>query len=171
MSIENLGNLQSILESGDVRRWHTIASLKQDVGKHSWGVATILALWHPHPSADLIRAALLHDCHEKEFGDIPSPTKRRVPELVEHEEVYELFFFDQLGMSSPYNNLIASDFVWLDWADKLEAFLFLKRERINGNCNEAVTRAIAAYETLVDEAWDEVLKHTPVVGKPWAKRN
>lgn len=168
MSTKDLSQAQTVLESGDVRRWHTVPAVQQNVAEHSWGVATILALYHPHPSADLLRAALLHDCHEKEFGDIPSPTKRSVPELVEHEEAYELLWFDKLGLGSPYDFLLMADFAWLDWADKLEAYLFLKRARINGNCNADVIRAVERYTQLVDEAWDEVQKSTPVSGKPWA---
>ena len=169
MSTENLDSAQALLESGDVRRWHTCPSLEQNVAEHAWGVATILALWHPRPSADLLRAALLHDCHEKKFGDIPSPTKRAFPELVEREEAYELLFFDELGFESPYDQLVSSDFAWLDWADKLEAYLFLQRKRANGNNSKEAFHVLLAYQKLVDEAWDEVVKQTPVQGKPWAR--
>jgi len=170
MLTEKLARIQWLFESGDVWRWHTCPSLEQNVAEHAWGVATILALWHPRPSADLLRAALLHDCHEKEFGDIPSPTKRAVPELSQHEEMYELLFFDKLGFDSPYDNLMASDFAWLDWADKLEALLFLRRQRENGNFHADVIRAIEACEKLVDEAWDKVTVQTPILGKPWAEQ-
>ena len=170
MSLENLTPAQTMLETGDVWRWHTVPSLRQNVAEHAWGVATILALYHPHPSADLLRAALIHDCHEKQFGDIPSPTKRAVPELVGYEEAYELFFFDKLGFNSPYDNLIASDFAWLDWADKLEALLYLSRKRNDGNFCRDVLTAIENYEKLVDEAWDKVQACTPVHGRAWAKQ-
>jgi hypothetical protein len=166
---DELNNVQWLLESANVRRWHTCPTINQNVAEHAWGVATILALYHPRPSADLLRAALLHDCHEKKFGDIPSPTKRAVPELVNHEEAYELLFFDELGFESPYDHLVASDFAWLDWADKLEALLFLKRERANGNMHPDVVRAMESYQNLVDEAWDKVEAHLSVHGKPWAK--
>lgn len=169
MSNEPLNKVQGLLESADVKRWHTCPSLDQNVAEHAWGVATILALYHPRPSADLLRAALLHDCHEKKFGDIPSPTKRALPELVMYEEAHELLFFDELGLASPYDHLLASDFVWLDWADKLEALLFLKRERANGNCHQDVIRAIERYVELVDEAWDKIQDHPKAHGKPWAQ--
>jgi 5'-deoxynucleotidase YfbR-like HD superfamily hydrolase len=154
---------KKLLVSGDVRRWHTIRDLHQTTAEHSWGVAVIISLCHPNPSADLLRAALLHDCHEKMFGDIPSPIKDRWPEIKAAEEHAEVLFFHDLGLVSPYDHLSASDLAWLDWADKIEAYYFLL-----GRAGQEVYDMRVKYVKLIDDAWDEVLKF-PMIGKPWVE--
>ena len=154
---------KNLLASGGVRRWHTIRDLNQTTAEHSWGVATIISLCHPNPSADLLRAALLHDCHEKMFGDIPSPIKDRWPEVKAAEDHAEVLFFHDLGLVSPYDHLSASDLAWLDWADKLEAYYFLLSQS-----GQEVYDMRLKYIKLIDDAWDEVLNF-PMIGKPWAE--
>ena len=54
--------------AGYTRRWHTTSYLDQSVAEHSWGVALIIMQNHPNPSANLLKAALLHDLHEVRFA-------------------------------------------------------------------------------------------------------
>jgi len=160
---DNFPRTHKLLASGGVRRWHTTRTMKQTTAEHSWGVALILSMYHPSPSVDLLRAALFHDCHEKLFGDIPSPIKQRWPEIKAAEEYAEVLFFHDLGLVSPYDNLSAADLLWLDWADKLEAYHFLcdqpDPDSYEMRCNIIL---------MVDAAWDKI-EQNKNIGKPWAE--
>ena len=66
-----------IMLSGCVRRYHTLGdTISQTVGEHAWGVATLISLLHPDPSARLLKAALLHDGPGMPAGAAPSKVKR-----------------------------------------------------------------------------------------------
>lgn len=68
--------------SGEVKRFHTVRMLRgQTVGAHSHNVAVIAMLVEPNCSATLLKAALTHDFHEVETGDIPSTAKWKYQEL------------------------------------------------------------------------------------------
>lgn len=69
-------------EAGAVTRWHTAPlANKETVGNHSFGVAMLVILLVENPSANLIKAALVHDMAERWVGDMPSPVKWTYPEL------------------------------------------------------------------------------------------
>lgn len=110
--------------SGKVRRWHTHANLNQTVADHSWGVAAILLLIHPDPSQSLLREAIFHDCGELIIGDIPAPSKLALiadlREALAKEEDSA-----RLKMGIPRQPLTAEEAVWLEMADKLEAYIFI----------------------------------------------
>ena len=114
-------------KAGYVRRWHTTNYLQQSVAEHSWGVALIIMQNHPNPSANLLKAALLHDLHEVRFGDMPAPVKRKHPSLAIIEgEVQKEFFAD---CSIEYPALTEEEQWWLDLADKIESLLFLEEQQ------------------------------------------
>jgi len=59
-----------------VKRFHTVNLLvSETVGHHSCNVAWLVTMLVEEPSADLIRAALLHDAAEQWTGDIPATAK------------------------------------------------------------------------------------------------
>lgn len=67
---------------GNVRRYHTRSVIgEQTVAAHSWGVAMLLLELCENPSAELLRAALVHDLAEYDTGDVPSTAKWQSPEL------------------------------------------------------------------------------------------
>ena len=76
-------NFQALYDAGAVKRWHTKLTIKeQDNAAHQWGVAMIVAHIFPG-SSHLLMAALTHDLHEAEAGDIPYPFKRNNPVVKE----------------------------------------------------------------------------------------
>ena len=114
-------------KGGYVRRWHTTNYLNQSVAEHSWGVALIIIQNHPNPSANLLKAALLHDLHEVRFGDMPAPAKRRFPAIGVVEEVVKKEFFKDCSIEYPA--LTEEEQWWLDLADKIESLVFLEEQQ------------------------------------------
>ena len=69
--------LEFITHGAEVQRYHTVTTLRREtVGHHSHGVAMLCVLLCPSASAELLKAALMHDLAEQITGDIPSPAKR-----------------------------------------------------------------------------------------------
>jgi 5'-deoxynucleotidase YfbR-like HD superfamily hydrolase len=63
-----------LLDVGEVKRYHATDVTPETLAHHMWGVAIIcLVVWPDHH--DLLKAALLHDAHERIVGDMPSPAK------------------------------------------------------------------------------------------------
>lgn len=108
---------------GKIKRWHTHFGLKQTVADHSWGVATIISLMHPNPSANLLKAALLHDAGEFFTGDVPSPAKQANPELKILLDKIERDAMTK--MQIPVFSLTEEEQLWLKFADIYEAYCFL----------------------------------------------
>jgi 5'-deoxynucleotidase YfbR-like HD superfamily hydrolase len=75
-------DIDNVLGSSNVMRWHTVAGVNhQTIAHHSWGVALLCQHFDPRCSKALILAALLHDCAELVTGDIPATAKWRDPKL------------------------------------------------------------------------------------------
>jgi len=63
-----------LLDVGEVKRYHATDVTPETLAHHMWGVAIIcLTIWPDRH--DLLKAALLHDAHERIIGDAPSPAK------------------------------------------------------------------------------------------------
>lgn len=72
--------LEFMWAGGNTRRFHTVPTILTDtVGHHSYNVACIIMYLRPEASAALLRAALKHDMAEHVLGDMPAPTKRKLP--------------------------------------------------------------------------------------------
>jgi 5'-deoxynucleotidase YfbR-like HD superfamily hydrolase len=68
-----------LLGGGQVRRFHTTATLKDvTTGQHQYTTAWLCYLLADVPSLNLVMAALVHDTAEQVEGDIPMPTKMRL---------------------------------------------------------------------------------------------
>lgn len=119
-----------LYSSGGTRRYHNRPKLNQNVKEHSWGVAIIITTLHPNPSANLIKAALWHDCAEKKFGDFLSPAKVAFPELRELDKKLNELFWDDISQrfGLKYPELTEEEQLWLDYADMYECSLFSKEE-------------------------------------------
>lgn len=123
-------NFQRLYDAGDVQRWHTWRSLnEQTVAAHSWGVAMVVAQIDPGNDAAL-KAALFHDLHEVEGGDIPYPAKRRYPDLGRAIAQQEADFNTANNVDELWNE---HDKRVLKWADMFELLMFSKREYHMGN--------------------------------------
>lgn len=131
--------IQSLLQSGETERLHTVPHHgSYSTGHHSWGVAMIITMLHPNPSANLLKAALMHDCGEKFVGDNPSSMKwmgengveaRRYYKLVEADVNHVLGVFDYVGVIDNEEQM------WLHGADMLEFLLWCRRQLNMGNQN------------------------------------
>lgn len=85
--IQNL-HAYDILALGQVGRWHTVRTARvQTLAEHKARVA-MLAVWLGHrlpvgrfghlDELEVLRAALLHDVPETQFGDMPNPAKQAI---------------------------------------------------------------------------------------------
>lgn len=116
-----------------VKRFHTWSSIKeQNLAAHSWGVAMILLHIGGEEAEDvnLIRAALVHDLHEVEAGDIPYPYKRNDLRVAEAYKDQEEDFNNRYGIEY---QLTTKQVTLLKWADMFECLLHAVREVDMGN--------------------------------------
>lgn len=106
-------------------------------------MAVILIALHPNPSANLLKAAVLHDCAEKVYGDFLSPAKAAFPELRELDKKCNDLFWDDIssnhGMKYPALN--EEEQLWLNYADMYECFLFAKEEGVEGVIVDAINKS------------------------------
>lgn len=135
--------LDHLYSSGGTRRYHNRPKLNQNVKEHSWGVAVIIISLHPNPSPNLLKAAVLHDCSEKVYGDFLSPAKIAFPELRElDKKCNELYWKDVKGIyGMSYPELTYEEQLWLDFADMYECFLFGREEQIEDLLHDAMKRS------------------------------
>lgn len=148
--IMNKKLLEYLYNSGGTRRYHNRPKLNQNVKEHSWGVALTIITLHPKPSAALLKAAILHDCSEKKYGDFLSPAKVAFPELKELDKRLNTLFWNditaQYGMDYP--ELTEEEQLWLDYADLYECFLFAREEGQEDILVDALKRTDALADRL-----------------------
>lgn len=108
--------------AGKVKRWHTCIGLEQTNADHSHGVIMVIALLHPNPSANLLKAAAFHDMGEYKSGDMPS-TAKRDPVIADRIRELEAEGRHEIGI--PDVPLTDEERHWLAFADAYEAFMFL----------------------------------------------
>ena len=123
--------LEFYCAGSEVMRYHTVHTIQREtVGHHSHGVALLCYLLKPTCSAELLRAALLHDLSEHLTGDIPSPAKRLygIGEQVSHIEEELL---EGSGLSFPVLSAVEKRVLKL--ADIAQGALFCAREMQLGN--------------------------------------
>lgn len=134
-------NFQALYDAGAVQRWHTWPTIKsQNLAEHSWGVAmTILKIW-PEATVEFIEAALTHDLHEVEAGDIPYPFKKNNEVVRDAYEDQEEDFQERHELASPTSEL---QLKILKWADMYELLLYTTREFQMGNQKMAKTMNVA----------------------------
>ena len=90
-------NATGALRTGQVMRYHAQPDVPcQSNAEHMWGVAMLMLKFYPHCDKQMLAAALTHDCGEADVGDIPSPTKGKIPQIrklikeLEHQALEEL---------------------------------------------------------------------------------
>lgn len=116
--------LETLLKSLGIRRWHTHENLDQRLADHIAGMHMIIEFYHPAPTINLLRAINLHDVHELEFGDTPFAVK--TPEFKAFEDAFQAEFHSRHGIRYP--KLTIEEFLWLKFADQMEAANFLARQ-------------------------------------------
>lgn len=136
----NALRLQDIRATKDVKRWHMIrVKREQNLAEHSYMVALIAGklsevLGQPlteKEERDVLKLSLLHDIPEVEYGDIPTPTKKKLAEIG-MGDVYGVleahFWYSRGAKSSPefHASKRVRDLVRL--ADMMEATMFYNEE-------------------------------------------
>lgn len=133
--IDLLARLKVVRESAYVKRCHTIPIHGEyTVAQHCYGALNLLVVAHPDPSANLMKAVLWHDAHERYTGDIPSPALTSDGEFAKlHDRLAERV--DRAcGLSVELSD---DDRLWLRAVDKAELLLWAKEQLAMGNCNAA----------------------------------
>lgn len=134
----NIENLQNLLGSGDVVRYHTTPRVRpQSVAQHAWGAALIYQYLVGPDERAYIMPVLLHDCAEAFVGDIPAPIKARAEVAAVFEEIEKIIGYVKFGgrVSTPKPLAVV--------ADKLEALYWTWRD--GGADARTLNRGIAAH--------------------------
>lgn len=112
-----------------VKRYHTVDLLvPETVGHHSANVALLCLAIDPEASANLLKAALLHDLGEQYTGDIPAQAKWQSPDLAKAAKELE----DRLNLD-PIPSLTKHEQKVLKQADALDCFFKMREELRKGN--------------------------------------
>lgn len=122
-------NLKTAWLATHTRRWHTNAHLSgthDSIGGHQGRVAIIINHYWPEASKDLIICALLHDQSEYLTGDIPAPAKQAYPDFLKALRLAEKHANDTMGIGF---NLSPKEVKKLDFADKLDAYLWMEHHQ------------------------------------------
>jgi len=152
-AVANTKRMKNLLRSGLVERWHTHGrNLQQNVGEHSWGVALLVLALRPDASAELLRAAILHDVHEIDFGDVPNPTKVRHPIISAIEDESEHAFW-RANLLAPLR-LTDEERRLLKACDRLEALFFISRN-MTEDLREISRRILQAIVAVTEEHDDD----------------
>lgn len=146
--------MRALYEAGAVQRWHTLPHHgEQIVAAHSWGVAAFILTFHdgnpsantefrndagqtvilPGPSPRLVRAAILHDSHERWSGDNPSPARRAMPSLQQGEDEAQERFWLWSQEDHPEAVLTPEELVWLRLGDMVDAWWWCLQQLRMGN--------------------------------------
>jgi 5'-deoxynucleotidase YfbR-like HD superfamily hydrolase len=115
--------------AGKVKRWHTCVGMEQTNADHSHGVIMVIALLHPNPSANLLKAAAAHDLGEFITGDMLSPAKS---DPVIRDRLKQLESEGRHSMGIPDWPLTEEEQKWLEFADAYETFMFITYVAQNG---------------------------------------
>jgi 5'-deoxynucleotidase len=129
--VNNYKDLLRVRRAGDVKRWHTKrTNREQTLAAHQWGVAMLVQWVDPFCRKELIMAALTHDNTELDTGDIPTPAKWKSQAFadaltaVEQKSLLCEIWPDCLTQDE--HNL-------LKWADSVELLLYAQEEVNMGN--------------------------------------
>lgn len=134
--MQTFSKLANIYRAGDVKRYHTVARIKeQTIAEHSWGVAAIVLYLEPNPSKALISAALFHDVAESQTGDVPATFKWANRNFADSLEAHETNINRDMGI---HYELTERELAILKVADLGELVMHNIREHMMGNRFAAV---------------------------------
>lgn len=132
--------LEFILRGMQTRRFHTYPmNQPETVGHHSALVAAFLQLAYPDCSKNVMIYAVFHDLAEFNVGDIPSPTKRALPNSKQALDTVEEATFNEYRVPLP--TLSKEEKAQVKVADILAGLAACLTERLTGN-------------TFTEVAWD-----------------
>ncbi len=120
-------------ESGATMRCHTIPHHGEySVAVHCYNLVSMLFIFVPHVSMNLVREALWHDAGERWVGDVPAPAKwgsRDLTIAVHQAEHTARAKWDLIG----FGKLTVQEQVWLRLMDGLEFYLWCQDQWNMGN--------------------------------------
>ncbi len=124
--------IQFMQEGGQVVRFHQHIGHRLDTdARHSHGVAMLCYfLTAGAPTVTLLMAALSHDLAEQVTGDIPYPTKRRIPALRRAVDDLEREVLTAYGLRF---EILPMEQRILSLADSLDGMLYCASEAALGN--------------------------------------
>ena len=129
--------LELTRQAGNIIRSHTNAQHgHKTVGEHTYNLVNIILLLNPDPSLNLIKAAMWHDVPERFTGDLPSPIKKKNPELGAALTKIEDKIMHEYGLEV---TLTDDEKKWLKAADQLEYLCWAEDQKNLGN--DTVTHA------------------------------
>lgn len=146
--------VRALFDGSQVKRFHTIPTVSENtVGQHSHGVAMFCMLMAgQEASANLLKAALVHDLAEQYTGDVPSPAKRVLGVRKAFGEVE-----DALLATVDYDiELTSVEQVVLKLADCADGMMFCAKERMLGNRSKMIRFAYSNYGTYVHAAMQQL---------------
>ena len=128
-------NIRKVLESGRVVRYHaTLIDHKQNNAEHQWEVAVILRHIYPAASANLMLYALTHDSAEAFTGDLPSPVKKKHPEIKKvFDDMEKEYMHMVLGL--PKTKFSKEELTAVKYADILSGLYFTTQRIKSGDSN------------------------------------
>lgn len=141
--------LSLIYDGVMTKRFHTVATIKDEtVGHHQGLVMALLLACYPLASRDLVIYAAFHDLAEHETGDVPSTVKRMFPSVKAMFDEAEASIYRQAGFSLPA--LTKDDHNRFKRCDNVAGMMTCKREYMLGNTPivEQFTNFMSYYATL-----------------------
>lgn len=163
-----INNLTRLLEAGQVDRFHTEPTIhNRNIGHHSFNMMLIIDwAYENNPPVEILRAAMLHDMHERYMGDIPYPIKRN-PLIEDNLKILESEINKEMRI---YYSLTKNQEEILNAADMLEFMWYILQERRLGNTNHewAFVKAneylelprndrIRMFHKYICKEWEELL--------------
>ena len=153
-------NLQDLMRGGSVKRWHMInTSRVPTLAEHQCNVALLVEEfgnrlgWEPLKIGIAVRYSLKHDSSETRWGDVPSPTKKRIKDRsgLNINDLFEDF------EPAPIEGMTDDIVIATKCADHIEGILFLGEHRVGRHAD-------VAYEHIVEAANDYLMSIRSDIG-------
>ena len=139
---------RAVLRTGATIRYHAQPEIPvQTVAEHAWGVAALLVRWFKEDlTVNLLAAAVVHDSGECDVGDIPSPTKKKFPELRKELAKLEHAKMAKLGLADYEGQLSCHEYALLKLCDMLEGYFYTGKAVLR--YNEGLFTLLCWYEMV-----------------------
>lgn len=141
---------RAVLRTGATIRYHAQPEIPvQTVAEHAWGVAALLVRWFKEDlTVNMLAAAIVHDSGECDVGDIPSPTKKKFPELRKELAKLEHAKMAKLGLADYEGQLSHHEYALLKLCDMLEGYFYTGKAVLR--YNEGMTTLLCWHEMIKD---------------------
>lgn len=145
-------SVTDILAPAHVHRWHMIRVKRtQTLAEHSFNVALLagkiasLMKCHAEIMGEVLQFALLHDIHETEYGDMPTPAKKFVRSRNSNilTEMEDHFWLSRGAVPLGSYSEVVPRIVKL--ADMTEAYLFYRVEGDDDKITNRLRRDMHSY--------------------------